>query len=129
MGKKQKLSYLHNTTIDELREVPFPDCYEKCNPVVSFNLIKCEDVCPEKFTKLWEQKHVKNKLIPILKGLMVSFKPTGTWLHFKSSTGQQCTFCIENKFPTICAKAIKEWIQDMLRVEATSLIKTSKKEK
>jgi len=51
----------------------------------------------------------------IVKGLEVDIRTHGTWLHFRSNTGLHCSFCVEAKFPVICAKAITEWVQDMFK--------------
>ena len=51
----------------------------------------------------------------IIGGLKVDIRPHETWLHFESTKGNSCSFCGENKFPSICASAISEWVQDRLR--------------
>jgi len=51
----------------------------------------------------------------IIKGLTVDIRTYETWIHFKSSKGNHCSFCVENKFPDICAKGITGWVQDRLK--------------
>lgn len=51
----------------------------------------------------------------IIDGLKVNVDEDGTWLHFRSNTGLHCSFCVEAKFPVICAKTITEWAQDRLK--------------
>lgn len=54
-------------------------------------------------------------MLDIMEGLKVEIRTHETWLHFSSSKGKHCSFCIENKFPPICAKVMTEWIQDRLK--------------
>ncbi len=60
---------------------------------------------------------ILDTLYKICSGVKLSTKPDETWLHFESSSGQKCSFCIEDKFPTICASAIRGWAYDKINQE------------
>ena len=57
----------------------------------------------------------KDILYEVCDGVKLSRKPDKTWLHFEAKSGQKCSFCIEDKFPSICALAIQGWALDMMQ--------------
>lgn len=58
---------------------------------------------------------VKDVLHKVCDGVRLSKKPGKTWLHFESKSEQKCSFCIEDKFPEICAMAIRGWAYDRIK--------------
>lgn len=60
-----------------------------------------------------EHKPQKLNTYKVTDGVQMSARSGKTWLHFESSDGKKCSFCIEDKFPSICASAIRQWAVDL----------------
>jgi hypothetical protein len=60
-----------------------------------------------------EHKPKKLNIFKVTNGVDMSARSGKTWLHFEANNGQKCSFCIEDKFPSICAATIKQWALDM----------------
>jgi len=56
----------------------------------------------------------KDTLYKVCDGVELSGKPDKVWLHFESKSGQQCSFCVNAKFPRICSEALCGWAYDMM---------------